>query len=173
MIIFVRHAAPAVDEQLPAAEWPLSDDGRAAARRLAFALSHFDIDSITTSTEVKAIQTGECLASVLGVELRSDRQLGEVDRPMLATGFEVAVARYFNGEDCDRWEPREAVRQRFAAALAEVPQKGNTAIVTHGTALTIYLATVATIDEIQFWRDLTRPDAWALVDGQLTRIGAA
>jgi broad specificity phosphatase PhoE len=168
----VRHAAPAVDEHLPAARWPLSGEGRAEALLLAKRLADFNIETITTSTELKAIQTGECLASVLGAEVRSDERLGEVERPWVKTGFENAVVRYFHGEQCDGWEPQAVVTKRLTAALDDLRHQFNAVIVTHGTALTTYLATVATIAPESFWRELRLPDAWAFVDGDLTRIGA-
>src|SRR5262249_30744965 len=52
-LILIRHAAPIVDPSTPPSQWPLSREGRAAARSLSLPTNAY----LVASTEPKAIQT--------------------------------------------------------------------------------------------------------------------
>jgi hypothetical protein len=76
--------------------------------------------------------------------------------------------RYLRGDEIDGWEPQRVALSRFAAC---VKARRDAIYVTHGTVLSLYLASVVDgFDPVAFWNGLTSPDAWRLADGELTRL---
>lgn len=169
-VVLVRHAEPAQDSAQPPAQWPLSDAGHQAAARLGRELARLGLTAVLASDETKAVQTAQHLATATNAPLVIDQRLREVERPWIDMGFAEAVARYLTGETVEGWETRDLVVRRIDDAIRHLASKGPTAIVTHGTAMTVYLDRVATIRPVSFWSNLTMPDAW-LFDGHApTRI---
>jgi broad specificity phosphatase PhoE len=154
-MIFIRHARPIVDETRPPAEWELAPD----------AVPHFALPDlpVVASAERKAQATAAFIAD----EFAIDHRLGEVTRPWV-DDLAVANARYLLGERMDGWEPQPDAVARFTAAVGEY---GEAIFVTHGTVLTLYLATaVPDLEPVGFWSGLAFPDAWSLGDNRLTRV---
>jgi broad specificity phosphatase PhoE len=143
-VFFIRHAAVVLDPR-PAPEWRLSAEGVDAARRLARELRLVGVGRIVSSPEPKALDTAAPLAEARGLELAVEDDLREVARdelPVLARRDYVAlVGRYLGGESLDGWEPADEARARFAAAVYRhrAEHAGDTAIVTHGLVLALYL----------------------------------
>lgn len=123
MATLIRHAATVLDRATPSHEWPLSEDGRAAARALALS------GPALSSSEQKALDT----ARLAGLDATPDDRLREATRPFV-DDYEPAVKRYLAGEPLDGWEPRDEVLARMSAVL-----DGYQGIaVSHGLAIAIY-----------------------------------
>jgi broad specificity phosphatase PhoE len=82
-LVLVRHSAPLIEEGVPQSRWRLSQQGREAARVLGGHLQAFDAPTIWSSTERKALETAEVLASVLGRPIREAPDLREHERSSL------------------------------------------------------------------------------------------
>jgi broad specificity phosphatase PhoE len=123
MATLIRHAQTVLDRATPSHEWPLSEDGRAAARALALS------GPALSSTEQKALDT----ARLAGLEAMPDDRLREATRPFVED-YEPAVARYLAGEPLEGWEPRDEVLARMRAVLDGY----DGVAVSHGLAIAIY-----------------------------------
>jgi broad specificity phosphatase PhoE len=172
-LYLVRHAMPAVDPTADPSTWPLSDQGRAAARDLAQLLPADAL--LLASDEPKAWQT-LALSGERGVT--RDRRLGEVRRPeRFSDDFRVGRRRYVSGEALPGWEPQRAVADRFAAAVADAVRTAgprDVVLASHGMAMTIWLTgTVGLPDPAAFWAGLRFPDLFRvdLATGEVTGAG--
>lgn len=178
-VVLVRHARPVVIPDLPAAEWALHPDAHGAAGTLGRHLVGV-ASAVAASSERKAIETATALD--LG-DVVVDAGLVEVGKPWYpeAGDHHAAAALYLAGERLAGWEPVDEVLDRFGAALAAVTATSATsttsggtatAVVTHGTVMTLWLqSTVGLVDPYRFWLDLRMPDAWHVVDSELRRVG--
>jgi broad specificity phosphatase PhoE len=137
-MLLVRHAAVVVDPSTPAHEWPLSLEGRDAARAL-----ELPAGPALTSPEPKARET----ALLAGLDARIDERLREVARPW-SDDYATLVRRYLGGEEVEGWEPRAAALERLHAVLDGF---GGVAV-SHGLAISLYAG--LTFDE---WRALPFP----------------
>ena len=165
-LILIRHSLPAITGEEPASRWQLSEEGRRRCERLAELLAAHHPSAIVTSTEPKAIETGQIVGQRLGIPIEAAPNLHEHERP--STGldtpeqFEDKVARLLEnpGELVFGAETGDQARERFSAAVDDTMKKhpaGNVAIVSHGTVMTLYLAHVAAIDPVPFWKQLGLP----------------
>jgi broad specificity phosphatase PhoE len=134
---------------------------------LAQQLIPYDLDLIVTSTELKAIETGELTAQYLGIPYRIESNLQEHARQtapyfLSKEEFQEAVitllekpAKLVFGE-----ETGLQARERFAGGIEAVmktyPQE-NIAIVTHGTVLSLFVSHHTGLEIISFWRELGMP----------------
>jgi broad specificity phosphatase PhoE len=170
--MLVRHAKPVVDTSVPAAEWALSAEGRAAAAELGRQLVLPAASVIVTSTEPKAIETG---AALTRSPVATSVAFCEVTRPFYDAPGELErhVAEWFAGETVDGWEPRSHAVARFARGVAERNHE-HLVVVTHGTVMTAWLASMELVDDpLGFWRDLRMPDAWSVERRGVQRYPAA
>jgi probable phosphoglycerate mutase len=79
-LLLIRHAEPEpLSGAGPDRERPLSALGRAQAERLAAALGCEKLDALISSTMTRAIQTAEPLARALGLPVRQEPALVEID----------------------------------------------------------------------------------------------
>ncbi|MFP3881890.1 MAG: histidine phosphatase family protein [Actinomycetota bacterium] len=159
-VTFVRHAMPVVDETVPSSQWPLSEEGRLAARGLA-ALLHLSADDwVLSSAEVKARETAEVLSQHVDV----DPRLGEVKRPWISDNYRRLAETWLQGGPVEGWEAKPSAVDRMASAVTEATQKGDHSVclVTHGLIMSAYLETVADIEPVTFWSQLQFPDARTL-----------
>jgi len=172
-LALIRHAAVQIEPDVPAVKWQLSPDGRTLTRQLAPQLIPWRLNRIITSTEPKAVETGQILADELGLPRQTAVNLHEHDRqgtPYFARreDFAAAVARFFTHPDklvLGR-ETAAQARDRFVTAvnrlLAAHPQE-NLAVVAHGTVITLYICHAnPSIDPVAFWQKLTAPAAFIL-----------
>lgn len=175
-LIFVRHALPEVNPGSAPATWELGDRGREDCVLLAHHLARLALAPVVfASRERKAEQTAAVLALRLGLAVRLDDRLGEVERsPAWDDDYEASARRYLATGVREGWERPEAVCARFGAAvedaLASQP-RGDVLIVNHGLAMTLYLADRANLVRGAFWGALSLPDAWRLdlASGVLSR----
>lgn len=166
-LILIRHSAVDIDPARPSREWQLSADGQARCHQLAPGLAAFQPAHIFTSHEQKAIETGRILAQNLGMTSTAVPGLHEHDRvgvPIFADSkdFQTAVARLFTRPDELVFgnETANQALKRFDTAVHRLikAHPGQTiAIVTHGTALTLFVAKHNPINPTKFWQNLTLP----------------
>lgn len=159
-LILVRHGRPQVSEHTAPSTWPLRREAVAAARELAVSIGIASQVRVVASTEVKAIQTAEALN--LG-PVRPMANFAEVHKPWFKDGSALleATGRYLAGQDMVGWEPLAEAKERFQRGIEEAVQGRDLVVVTHGTVMTAWLATVAAIAKpAEFWHHLGQPDAW-------------
>lgn len=161
-VLLIRHAEPAVDASVHPTEWALTPVGLTAARALGQKLAgELGRRIVAASWERKSIETAAAMVgNVDGVLL--DGRLGEVRRPWTATGHREAVLAYLGGAELPGWETRAEALTRFRDGIEALPS-GEVALVTHGTVMTLFVASVVDgLDAPAFWSQLTMPDAWML-----------
>lgn len=170
-LILAKHAAPAIQRDVPASQWQLSAAGRVGAERLADALAAYDPALIVTSTEPKARETGEIVASRLdrpvevadGLHEHARREAGWLG----PAEFQRAVAALFAAPDRLVFgeETASQARERFARAVHDVLERhaaGNLVIVAHGTVISLFVASRAGGDPFLLWQRLGLPSYVAL-----------
>ncbi|MBZ0321053.1 MAG: phosphoglycerate mutase family protein [Anaerolineae bacterium] len=177
-LILIRHANPAIDEQKPAHEWPLSDVGRERSGLMADHLRVFEPDRVVASEEMKAAETGQIVAEILGIPFETMPGLHEHVRPkanwMGREQFEAQVAALFNrpNELVMGAETADEAHERFStavqAALERYPNQ-TLAIATHGTVMTLYIARLTGIEPVAFWKSIGMP-AFTVVDLETKKI---
>ena len=166
-LVLVKHAQPILDAAVPASLWRLSPEGEVQARHLARRLEEFRPLFLASSSEPKAMRTGEIVAAALGVPMRAVPGLEEFDRPALPL-MSPAAHEELNAPIFD--DPsvvvlgRESGAQalaRFTAgvtmALDSASQAGNLVIVAHGTVISLFVAAHNDIDPKALWKRLTCP----------------
>ncbi len=171
-LLLLRHSAVSVQPSRPAHEWQLSENGRSRCLSFLPHLLPFQPACFITSTETKAVETGQILANGLGVTWQTAADLHEHDRqgtPYLSqSAFQTAIATFFahpkqlvfGNETADQTQRR--MIQAVATILA-TPPATPLAIVTHGTALTLFLCHYnPEIRPFPFWQSLTLPCAFVL-----------
>lgn len=173
-LILVKHGLPVINPAAPPSTWPLSPEGREAARALAAKLDRFDPIAIVSSTELKAVESAAAMAAVLGVPASQDEGLGEQRND--AGGFhdqavfEALVARMFAhphqlvlGE-----ETGEAARHRFGGALDRqmaLHPNGTLVVVAHGRVITLWASEILGLEPMTLWKSLGLANALVL-DGE-------
>jgi broad specificity phosphatase PhoE len=164
-LVLVRHAMPELRPDVPAQDWLLGSEGRAAARALARVLPR---QALTlTSGEPKARQTAEEIVAVCNGTLAVDARVGETRRP---DAWEIDYRRraheFVAGCEHAGWESRVSVAGRFDAAVRAGLRTADRApliVVSHGQALTLWLESIGAVEDApRFWEELSFPDAWQL-----------
>jgi broad specificity phosphatase PhoE len=166
-LLLIRHAAPLILRDMPARDWPLSDEGRRACKEFAGRLAAYQVAVIVSSAETKARETAAILAAQLGLTAGEDAGLNEhrrenvpyLDRP----NFEASIRRLFVEPDTLVFGLETATQAytRFAGAVARTlaaHPAGDVALVTHGTVMTLYAERHAGVEPFAFWQALTMPD---------------
>ena len=141
-ILFITHPDVIIDPTVPVPEWRLSPAGLVRLRTFATQSWLRSIGSIWSSTEYKAQDGAEVLASALELPWRTHHGLGENDRS--STGylpramFEAMANAFFAQPDISvrGWERAIDAQTRIVAAVravvAATSQPGDIAIVSHG-----------------------------------------
>jgi broad specificity phosphatase PhoE len=165
--VLIRHALPAIDRQVPARAWPLSDEGREAARALVERVRPLGVTRVVSSVEPKAWETGAIVAQRLGVPCSAAAGLHEHDRdgaPFLSGDeFQRAIRELFARPDELVYgrETANQARDRFAGAveavLAAYPDD-QVAISSHGTVISMLVAQRRGVDAHAFQQRLAMPD---------------
>ncbi len=167
-LYLVRHAAVTIRPDRPSRDWHLSPQGRAAALTLAREAYWADVSVIYTSTEPKAIATGQRVAAANGLPLRIRRDLREVERLWSEGDYAELARRYLRGETLPGWEPPGLVRTRMRASVDGIVGRnpGDAAAVSHGLAIALYVSELLALDSdaaVDLWARLRFPDV-ALID---------
>jgi broad specificity phosphatase PhoE len=165
-LILVRHSLPVITGEQPASQWQLSEEGRRRCGGLATQLEAHRPSAIVTSTEPKAIETGQLVGRRLGIPVEAAPNLHEHERPGTDLDtpeqFQAKVGRLLEnpGELVFGAETGDQARERFSAAVDDALKRhpsGDLAIVSHGTVMTLFLARAAGIDPVPFWKQLGLP----------------
>ena len=162
-MILLRHAEPLMTDGTPAAQWPLTDQGRKDASALGRSLANkWTSATVWTSPERRASETAALAGPSVAILVRE--QLREVMKPWYVTAEERsnAAARYLNGETVHGWEHRDDVVARIALLEPDLSSaRDDLIIVSHGLLLTTWLYhQIGLEDPYKFWSDLRIPDAW-------------
>jgi broad specificity phosphatase PhoE len=163
-VVFIRHAEPLVAIGTPGAQWPLTNEGKGAARLLGErVVGRSPVALVWASPERKALQTAESAFPSGPTRVRDE--LGEVRKPWYATTDDLreAVSRYVGGDAVEGWERHEDVTARLNLLQADISAGERLVVVSHGVVLTTWLALYGVLDDpFAFWSDLRTPDAWEL-----------
>ena len=180
-IILVKHSLSQINPDTPAKQWVLSAEGERRCLPLVEQLIHYQPDIIITSDEPKAIETGQRVAEHLAIPWRVRRGLHEHERqnaPFFPAveAFRAVVKRFFDqpGRCVFGEETADETHFRFANAIADVLEthpRQTVALVTHGTALTLFVSRLFGLDAYPLWKSLTLPSfvvlehpPWRLAD---------
>jgi broad specificity phosphatase PhoE len=166
-LVLVRHSLPEFITGVPASHWQLSDEGRRRGQRLADRLAAYDLAAVITSTEPKAVETGQIVADPLDLSLETAPGLHEHERGVVSStgdreAFQAQVSLLFERPDelILGTETADQAHARFAGAVAAVIERhpqGNLAIVAHGTVMTLFIARATGLDPVPFWTSLGLP----------------
>jgi broad specificity phosphatase PhoE len=87
--------------------------------------------------------------------------------------FRDMAVSYLGGVPVGGWESQEVVVRRMEDAVGAALESGRAGIVSHGTAMALFVEHLGLGGALDFWLELASPDAW-LVDGPfLGRVAAA
>jgi broad specificity phosphatase PhoE len=172
--VLLRHAKPLRDPAEPPTRWSLDPDHLEDISPLADALRGLGLVHVLTSVEPKARGTGGCLASLLNIPVDSDARLGEVNRPHLpdSRDFTERVRSYLRGDAVAGWEPQAVVTQRMRDATEDAGGLGFVALVSHGTAISLFLESLGLVNAWTFWTRMSSPDGWLVEAHAIRRVWA-
>lgn len=166
-LILVRHAAPATDPCVTAAQWPLSAAGRASCAPLAEALRPYLPAALYASREAKAAETAGLVARALGTRFAAWSGLHEHARAtvewLAPAEFQAQIEGLFTrpAEVVFGEESADAAHARFAgavAALLAAAPAGNVLAFTHGTVMALFVARANPgLAALEFWQRLSLP----------------
>lgn len=144
---------------MPTGEWPLDPGHTADIATLRAVLPQLPV---VCSDMRRAVDTARFFGEPV-----IDARLGEVFRPW-SNDVEESIRRYFAGEVLEGWEPQAEARARIQAVVNE---HGRAIYVSHGTVLSLYLASaVPALNAMRFWTELRNPDAWESEGTSLVRL---
>lgn len=158
---------PQVDVETPGHLWRLRPEGVAGASALAERLvfARYAPTRVVASLEPKATQTGSIIAERLRLPFATVDGLHEHDRR--ATGFlssDVFAARMrdlFAHQDTVVFgnESGSAALARFAKAVDQIvgEETGDVVVVSHGTVMSLFVASRAHVDASELWAVLGLP----------------
>lgn len=173
-LILVKHSLPEIQENLPAKEWHLSDEGRTRVGALAERLIVYEPDVIFSSVEPKAIETAEIVAASLGMQFEVVEGLHEHDRtttPYLSRGdFERLINEFFARPDelILGSETASEAHTRFAKAVDSIlrsHQNQTIVIVSHGTVISLFVSRLTGVADMSLWSALGLP-SFVVIDMQ-------
>ena len=165
-LVLVKHSMPEIKRDTPASAWRLSEIGCQRSELLAARLRDFSPEVIWSSRESKAVETAEVVATAFGVPVQIADGLEEHHRsggPYFPTEaeFEKAVEHFFCKPDqlVLGTETAKQALNRFTPAINEIIDVGqmDNIVVTHGTVMTLYVASFAGVRPMYFWRRLGLP----------------
>jgi broad specificity phosphatase PhoE len=166
-LILVKHSAVRVEPGIPPEQWRLSDQGRRRCDALADRLAALAPTAVITSTEPKALETGQIVAERLSIPVQTAPDLHEHVRTRVP---HMPSAQFISMVELMLRRPDELVlgdetaqqaSDRIAGAVDGVlaARAGQTvAIVTHGTVLALLVARHnPQRPAFQLWRELQLP----------------
>ena len=161
MLYLVRHAH-SLQTALPVETWPLSDLGRQQAQRLAESPFWPEVQIICSSWEPKALQTAQIVAARRDLPVEPIFDLRELRRPGgPVDDYESAVRQAFNNPttSVNGWEPAGEAQTRIVTTIERLlmlHEDETLAVVSHGLALTLYLADLTGIaPSLELWQSLS------------------
>jgi broad specificity phosphatase PhoE len=149
---------------------------------LAHKLRDFSLKKITSSPELKALQTALVLAENLGLKIEVDEDLiehkrGSKDFVKGRKKFEEKIKELFDkrGELVFGDETADSALERFERALdkqQEVADQDDVLVVTHGTVMSIYVSRRLRVEPFSFWTELGMPMAVVISGNEIEVIRA-
>jgi broad specificity phosphatase PhoE len=179
-LILVKHSQPRISSEICSSRWVLSEEGRRRCDWLADELTSQGVSRLYTSLEPKALETAALVAVRTGLVLEPRPNVHENDRT--GFGFQAAgelrrrLREYFARPDQITMgrETANGALQRFAKAIAHILSGGdgqNSAVVTHGTVLSLFVAHHNTIAAYDLWACLGLPSCVVLDAGSFSFDG--
>lgn len=149
-LIFLRHAHTKKDPLVNAAQWGLSDDGKKQAQNVSEMFIMNSVDTIYISEEQKTLLTIEVLAKKINKPIESLSAFNEVKRGdafLTKEEFEVEKVKQLTDLSYAAFEGEKGMDAfaRFKQGVELVSKKNQNKIiliVTHGTILNIYFASL-------------------------------
>ncbi len=176
-VYVVTHPEVVVEPSVPVPGWGLSAAGRARLADLVTQPWVPDLSAVVSSTERKAVETAEALATAAGVPHARDGALGENDRS--ATGylppaeFETVADEFFARPDASvrGWERATDAQRRIVTAVEGVAAAaaGDVAVVTHGGVGTLLLCSLLGVP-IDRRHDQPGQGSWYSFDAATGRV---
>jgi broad specificity phosphatase PhoE len=164
-LLLIRHGeAEPVTDGAGSALTPLTEAGRAQAGRLANDLAaglFGEIRAVVCSTMNRARQTAMPIADAVGLEIRSDPRLAELDVEWSSYGTGVEDTRTrqagYDELNAGRWGRHRYDPAAFTArvhdgiddVVTQVPD-GAAAVICHGGVISAYLAHLLGLDRVMF-----------------------
>lgn len=166
-LVLVRHSIPEIRREVPAAEWRLSETGAARAAAFASQLDPGTARTVFSSQEPKAIDTARALAGAWGLDVEPVPGLHEHERPeahiLSRQEFDARVRMIFErpSELVFGVETGNQARRRFTKAVMRLvsDSTGDVVLVSHGTVMTLFAASVAGVEPFSFWKAQAMPCA--------------
>ncbi len=164
-LVLVKHSMPDIEPGKPPSTWRLGNVGRRRAKVLATKLSFLSPELTWSSREPKAVETAGIVARTFDVPVRLADGLEEHHRddvPYLPKHeFDRAVETFFNRPDelVFGSETAEQACNRFTTSIESVIETGqkDIVVVTHGTVISLFAASVAKVHSMSLWRRLGLP----------------
>jgi len=147
-LILIRHGLPERSEET--SDPPLAAAGLDQARRVAARLARERIDTVISSTMLRAVQTAQPYAALAGRPLRTDPGLVEFDRgagsyvPMEVLkreNYEAWTRFVARGRDGDIGDFQKIVVAALEAIVGENPGR-SVAVFCHGGVINVWTAHV-------------------------------
>lgn len=178
-IILIRHAPVAMNKDRTASQWHLAPESRSACEKLAEQIRHYQPKHIYTSTEQKAIQTGQFIADKLKIETSISPHFHETERQSAyfydnQANFRADVHEAMISPDKIVFgdEAFDAARERFkqqVQLLAEQKAHKTFAVVSHGRVLSMFLGELLNEPPVAIWEKLQMP-AYAVLSWEAMQI---
>jgi broad specificity phosphatase PhoE len=168
-LILVKHAMPQVDVDTPAHLWRLRPEGAAAAGTLALRiLARYQPSKVVASVEPKATETGSIIAERLRLPFATAEGLHEHDRRGVGflgrAKFAARIHDLFEQPDQVVFGSESATDAltRFATAVdraiaEDASGGGDVVVVSHGTVISLFVATRSDVDGENLWATLGLP----------------
>ena len=160
-LYLIRHAHTQ-QTALPVETWHLSDLGLLQAQRLAEQPFWQDVHIICASVEPKALQTAQIVSERHDLPVEPSFDLRELRRPGDPVGdYEAVVREVLENptRSVNGWEPAGEAQTRVMTAIERLlmlHENETLAVVSHGLALTLYLAYLTdTQPTLDLWRGLS------------------
>lgn len=173
LVLLIRHSAVQLDQSRPAHDWTISEEGRTKCELFSRKLNEFQLSTIISSREIKAVETAQTLATLSNLPIKTVSGLEEQKRTTApfyndVGDFKKAIENLFNNPDQLVFgeETANEALYRFQNALKDelaFQPNSNLAFVTHGTVMTLFICHHnLNLSPISLWNKLTLPCAAVL-----------
>lgn len=167
-LILIKHAPPEITPGVSSHRWVLSEEGRRRCEWVADLCRSSRVKRLFSSLEPKALETAARAATAMDVPVIPLEGLEENDRSGLGfsapEALEARIAGFFSAAEAVVLgrESASMVRARFETAIARAIESAGqetVAVVSHGTAISAFVAAHNALDPMALWRSLTLPGA--------------
>lgn len=164
-LCLIRHSQPEIVPGVPAREWKLSEEGRRRCKGLAKIVTAYTPDTVITSQEPKAFETGKIIAEQLQIPVFPAENLHEHERSRVPfqgrDEFTDTVKGFFEHPDQLIFgdETAEQASMRFDNAVQKVLREytSNNVIVAHGTVIALFTARYTHLEAFSIWSRMGMP----------------